>query len=251
MGLALRFDIDVALLIGVSNFRYSNLVIEKDVQMLAMIAMLVLQTEHSTVVHPSMGRRTESFTPVPHVSIPSRFGSMDYFSLTKAINTTSPMSPAWPRLPSPITAPLAPSVSSSNSSRGSWSSLFNTGSAVRQFMNGVQDTFKDGLTTPTETMTTTPSLDLPQHGASRSAEKLPRGQDTAMYDPRRKRIRKDSSLHSPTLVSKSWNDGATNSSKVMSSSFSSAGQKNPSSNLFMTEKRTVVFEPPIYEETYV
>lgn len=219
--------------------------------MLAMIAMLVLQTEHGATVHvhPSMGRRKESFTPVPHVTIPSRFGGMDYFSLTKAINPTSPISPAWPRLPSPVTAPLAPSVSSSNSSRGSWSSLFNTGSAVRQFMNGVQDTFKDGLTTPTETMSTTPSLDI-QHGASRSAEKLPRGQDTAAYDPRRKRIRKESSFHSPSLVSKSWNDGVGTSSK-MTSSFSSAGHKNPSSNLFMTEKRTIVFEPPIYEETYV
>uniref|UniRef100_A0A8H7YBD1 RWD domain-containing protein n=1 Tax=Psilocybe cubensis TaxID=181762 RepID=A0A8H7YBD1_PSICU len=230
---------------------YSNLVIEKDVQMLAMIAMLVLQTEHGIAPHPTIGRRTESFTPVPHVSIPSRLGGMDYFSLTKAINPSSPISPAWPRLPSPATAPLAPSVSSSNSSRGSWSSLFNTGSAVRQFMNGMQDTFKDGLTTPTETMPTTPSADLPGHGASRSAEKPSKVQDPAAQDPRKKRIRKDSSFQSPTPVSKSWNDGTTNSSKIMSSSFFSAGQKNLSSNLFMADKRRIRFEPLIYEETYI
>jgi hypothetical protein len=35
------------------------------------------------------------------------------------------------------------------SSRGSWSSLFNAGS-MRQFMTGVQDTFKDGLSIPSD-----------------------------------------------------------------------------------------------------
>ncbi|KAF8972462.1 hypothetical protein BDZ97DRAFT_1781105 [Flammula alnicola] len=221
---------------------YSDIAKEKDIQMLAMIAMLVLQTDHAAVIPPSISRK-KNMTPI--ASIPLRLGGVDYFSLTKSATLGSPVSPAWPRLPSPVAPPLVPSLSSSNSSRGSWSSLFNTGS-MRQFMNGVQDTFKEGLTTPGET-----AADM--HGASRSTEKLPRLPESPGSGQRRKRTRKDSSIYSPAIVSKSWNEGVLHPSKTLSASFSSAGHRKPSlrfmdSNPFIHEKQAVVFEPPTHEE---
>ncbi|KDR70095.1 hypothetical protein GALMADRAFT_76692 [Galerina marginata CBS 339.88] len=225
---------------------YADIAKEKDVQMLAMIAMLVLQTDHGTVLPPSLSRKKETVV-LPHM--PLRIGGVDYFSLTKAMNPSSPVSPAWPRLPSPIHPPLAPSMSSSNSSRGSWSSLFNTGS-MRQFMNGVQDSFKEGLTTPSDILT--PSSDL-HHALSRSAEKPARGQESPGSGARRKRTRKDSTIYSPAIISRSWNEGPGHPSKALSTSFSSSGPRQASlrftdSTSFIQEKRSVVFEPPIHEE---
>jgi len=213
-----------------------------------MISILVLQTEHG-IIAPSANKKKEPTPILPHM----RVTSVDYFSLTKAPNSTSPLSPAWPRLPSsPIAPQLAPSVSSSNSSRGSWSSLFNTGS-MRQFMNGVQDTFKDGLTTPSEVMT--PSLDI-QHTLTlpKVIDKSTRssGQDSpgSGTGTRRARIRKDSSLNSPatTTTSRSWNENTSYPSKQVSLSFSSTGRKASlrftDTNSIIHEKRVVTFKPP-------
>jgi hypothetical protein len=142
-------------------------------------------------------------------------------------------------------------LSSSNSSRGSWSSLFNTGS-MQRFMNGVQDTLKEGLTTPGEA----PSAATDIQGAlSRPAERLSGNRGSPVSESRRRRIvRKDSSLYSPIIVSRSWNEGVLQRpSKVVSTSFSSAGHKRPSlrfvnSNVFIHEKQAVMFEPPLHEE---
>jgi len=216
------------------------------VQMLAMIAVLVLQTEHAAVLPPSIRRKNES-TPVVS-AISHRTGGVDYFSLTKSTSLSSPISPAWPRLPSPIAPPHPPSLSSSNSSRGSWSSLFNTGS-MQRFMNGVQDTLKEGLTTPGETPAAT---DI--HAALlRPVERSSRNQGSPVPGSRRRRaIRKDSALYSPVIVSRSWNEGVSQRPSK-SISFSSTGHKRPSlrfvnSNAFIHEKQTVMFEPPLHEE---
>jgi len=214
--------------------------------MLAMISMLVLQTEHGAILPPALSRNK---TVTPASTIPLH--GFDYFSLTKNGNHTSPMSPTWPHIPSLPAPPMAPSISSSNSSRGSWSSLFNTGS-MRQFMHGMQDTFKDGLMTPIE-LPTTPDIHVTQ---SNPIDRLSRIPDSPGSAARRRRARKDSSLysHSPAVVSKSWNDAPNPISRVTTTSFSSAGHKRPllrfvESNPFIHEKQVVVFEPPIFEES--
>jgi hypothetical protein len=66
----------------------------------------------------------------------------DCFRPTKYSNEDQTSS--WRRLTS---SPIVPVNIAS--SRGSWSSLFNAGS-MRQFMTGVQDTFKDGLSIPSD-----------------------------------------------------------------------------------------------------
>jgi len=215
--------------------------------MLAMIAVLVLQTEHVSVLLPSLSRKKESTPIVPSIS--HRAGGTDYFSLMKSTTVPSPISPGWPRQLSPTIPALVSSFSSSNSSRGSWSSLFNTGS-MQRFMNGVQDTLKEGLGTPGEIF---PSSARDTPGAlSRSAERVPRNQHSPVPVPLRRRVRKDSALYSPVDVSKSWNEGLTHPSKTLSPSFSIGHRRPPlrvaRSNVFIHEKQTVIFEHPLYEE---
>ncbi|TFK38773.1 hypothetical protein BDQ12DRAFT_630610 [Crucibulum laeve] len=221
----------------------------KDIQMLAMLSMLILQTTHGSIIRPRM-TRIHSDTTIPLLTPIPKLGAMDYFSLAMSINNlSSPTSPLWPRLSSPI-APMAQSISSSNSSRGSWSSLFNTGS-MRQFMHGVQDTLKDGLTTP--------STEVPLFIPSGEPTPLPRAErnvnrTTESPGPRR-RPRKDSSLYSSSVISKSWNDPPQRPSATSSLSFSSAGHKRPGnlrsadSNPFIFEK-AVIFEPASPPESH-
>lgn len=170
---------------------------------------------------------------------------MDYFSLARP----SPRSPNWPRLPSSPTAPLIP-LSSSNSSRGSWSSLFNSGS-VRQFMTGVQDTLKEGLTTP----------EILQFSASSEGSIPVRRGDRTLRGPdspasRRRGYWKDSSLPSPSTGSKSWNETLPTSAKGMIP-FSSAGHRRSvfsqlaSHKPAMLEKRIFVFDEPRSDERSV
>ena len=223
--------------------------------MLAMIAVLVLQTEHVSVLAPSLSRKKESTPIIPTIS--HRIGGTDYFSLMKSTNVPSPVSPAaWPRQPSPTIPALVSSLSSSNSSRGSWSSLFNTGS-MQRFMNGVQDTLKEGLGTPGEVPSSARDIqgrDI-QGALSRSVERFSRNQDLHSPAPgqRRRRVRKDSALYSPANVSRSWNEGLVHPSKALSPSFSSTAHKRPPlrfvrSNAFIHEKQMVIFEPPLHEE---
>ncbi|KAF8798319.1 hypothetical protein BYT27DRAFT_7246637 [Phlegmacium glaucopus] len=225
--------------------RYQDYVKEKDVQMLAMLSMLVLQTELGAILSPSISRVKDS---TPTTAVPLRMAGLDYFSLTKsAVNLFSPSSPDWPRFPS---SPVAPSFSSSNSSRGSWSSLFNAGT-MRQFMNGVQDTWKEGLLTPTEI--------VPSYGistvATRSTEKLGRtGSDLAVGALRQRRMRQGSLLHTQTPTTpKSWNDGVRQPSKPLLTSFSSAGHRQHlrfrDSSSFINENQVVVFGPDCLEDT--
>lgn len=207
--------------------------------------MLVLQTSHGVAPHPSMRRRKSETLGV--YLPPLKIGGVDYFSITKSMKSNPP-SPLWPYLPSPIAPTLAPSLSSSTSSRGSWSSLFNAG-GMRQFMNGVQDSLKEGLTTPTELPIFSPDIQFPPvKSASRATPESP--------GPKRKRTRKDSVIHSPNpAVSQSWNDTASlHPPRPFAVSFSSAGHRRPAlsrladSNPFLQEKEAVVFEPPVPDQ---
>jgi len=204
--------------------------------MLAMLSMLVLQTELGANLAPSI--RLKNTTP-----------TADYFSLTKStVNLLSPTSSEWPHLSSPVAPSLTPSFSSSNSSRGSWSSLFNTGT-VRQFMNGVQGSLKEGLSTPTEI--------IPSHGifvATRSAEKLGRtGFDLSVGGLNKKRVRQGSLLQAqvPTGISRSWNDDVRQPSKPTLPLFLSTGHcqlRFTDSTSFTNENQVVIFEPDCHEE---
>ena len=216
--------------------------------MLAMLSMLVLQTELGGPRAPSVKHTTTT------MGVPLRMANTDYFSLTKStVNLLSPTSPEWPHLPSsPVASSMTPSFSSSNSSRGSWSSLFNTGT-MRQFMNGVQDSLKEGLSTPTEI--------VPSHGistvASRSTEKLGRpGLNLSVGGLLKRRMRQESLLHTqaPTSISKSWHDGVRQPSKPLSAPFSSAGHRQhllrfTESSSFINEHQVVIFEPDRHEDT--
>lgn len=211
--------------------RYEDYVKEKDVQMLAMLSMLVLQTELGGNLAPRM--RVKNTTSI--TTLTSRIASVDYFSFTKPpVNTLGSNSPEWP---SPVAPSITPSFSSSNSSRGSWSSLFNTGT-VRQFMNGVQGSLKEGLSTPTEV--------IPSHGMSRSAEKLrPAGSELAVGEIPKRRMRQDSLLHAqvPTVIS-----GMQQTLKPALS----VGHRQlrfTDSSSFTNEKQVVIFEPDRHEDT--
>ncbi|KAF7309628.1 WD-REPEATS-REGION domain-containing protein [Mycena indigotica] len=156
----------------------------KDLQMLAMLSVVVLQGCKQVV--PPIQSPPLHGTPTP------RNGPVDYFNLTRSTSVggpPSPSSPSWSR-------PPQPALSTSGSSRGSWSSLFNAGT-MRQFVSGVQDSFM----TPSE---------------------LPSSKDSS----RRHHWRDaHSGLVSPSTVSRSWNETTSPGIKQMAVSFSSAGHK--------------------------
>ncbi|KAH9938498.1 uncharacterized protein B0H18DRAFT_1081137 [Fomitopsis serialis] len=93
-------------------------ILEADIQMLAMLSALLLQS--TALSRDSHG----------HIFVANS-------NTQKTPNTSTPevsLSPIWPRT-SPSPTPVAPPLSSPTSSRGSWSSLFHAGS-MRQFMTG-------------------------------------------------------------------------------------------------------------------
>ena len=205
---------------------------EKDVQMLAMLSMLVLQTE----LRDNLASRMRVKNTTPNTPLTSGMASVDYFSLTKPpVNILRSNFPEWPS--SPAAPSITPSFSSSNSSRGSWSSLFNTGT-VRQFMNGVQGTLKEGLSTPSEIIS--------GHGMSRSAEKLrPTVSESSLGEQPKRRTRQDSLLHAqvPSIIS-----GMQQTFKPVSS----IGHGQPrytESSSFTYEKQVVIFEADRHEDT--
>ncbi|KAJ7148202.1 hypothetical protein C8R46DRAFT_1167201 [Mycena filopes] len=225
---------------------HSELCKTKDLQMLAMLSMIVLQGCHD----PRASTKTKSPDVRGTPTVP-KYGPVDYFSISRSSsggNTShmSPVSPTWPRLTA--SPPVASSqvgqapLSTSNSSRGSWSSLFNTG---RQFMTSMQDTLKDGLTTPSEPPATS-TIPVPK------ADRVIRGPDSPL--PRRKSNWRESGLPSPTAVSKSWNEASSPAIKH-AVSFSSAGHRRSVFSRINTRKdaiheaRVVVFDLPIRDKT--
>ncbi|KAG1770755.1 hypothetical protein EDD22DRAFT_865833 [Suillus occidentalis] len=177
---------------------YKEYCASHDVQMLAMLGIILLRAFASlpdTVPNTPSANDLSSISPTPEE---------DYFSFVRRNNPrATALSPGWPRLSS--TSPTAPplmasSLSMSNSSRGSWSSLFNTGS-MRQFMSGVQESIStplsiDTLQLPSRTPMPVPSPLPGSESAGSVVLRLPN-----LDAPRR---RKMSTLMSP--VSKSWSD---------------------------------------------
>ncbi|KAJ6537274.1 hypothetical protein DFH09DRAFT_1369220 [Mycena vulgaris] len=221
---------------------HSELCKMKDIQMLAMLSMIVLQGCRNARSQPIAKSPDLRGTPTP------KYGAVDYFSISRsssAGNTgrLSPISPTWPRLNASPPVPLnQPALSTSNSSRGSWSSLFNAGS-MRQFMSGMQDSLKDGLTTPSEAPAPIGSaIPVPK------GDRILRGPDSPL--PRRRGYWRESGLPSPSTISKSWNDSPMPAVKH-AASFSSAGHRRPLFSRFSTprdaihESRVVVYDLPV------
>ncbi|KAG6844879.1 hypothetical protein H0H87_002824 [Tephrocybe sp. NHM501043] len=236
----------------------------KDVQMLAMLSVLLLQVYEMIVSNSST-----TISPDGTIDLSST-GEMDYFSFAR--NHPSPQSERpqiWPRRSSTPTVPqqqLGTSLTSSTSSRGSWSSLFNTGS-MRQFMSGVQDTLKDGLTTPLEAPANiSPSPSNPPAVPPRPRLRMTVQTETTRnaVENIRRRQRKDQGLldpepkspASPPTASKSWNEAShplkSSPSFSSTSTFTAQTRRTPlaqvvdPSNTHVVEyKKTIVFRPPI------
>ena len=122
--------------------------------MLAMVAVILLKMYHSPHVIRMLDHKmlstfiadTSSDKESPSVRVISpptpaipRVATGDYFAVVRRRkdNRAPPLSPVWNRTASSPTANLVSTSLSSLSSRGSWSSLFNTGS-MRQLMTGTQ-----------------------------------------------------------------------------------------------------------------
>jgi len=108
--------------------------------MLAMLAVLILQTPYTaTTTSPP---RAASQRPTINTLPPSiRSPKSGVLTITQGLSQQL-NSPALGQQPSPIA--LAPSLSSSSSSRGSWANIFSTG---RQF---VQDALNPTFVVPTD-----------------------------------------------------------------------------------------------------
>ncbi|KAG5653422.1 hypothetical protein H0H81_000533 [Sphagnurus paluster] len=243
---------------------YQDFAQNKDVQMLAMLSVLLLQTHKTSTtrrtVHDSPEVGSDLRTAVP------KFTGVDYFSLGRGRSPQSERPPPWLRRPSTPSQQqqLAASLSSSTSSRGSWSSLFNTGS-MRQFMTGVQDTFKEGLSSPLETPSTISATlysPIPGSGTGSLDTAFPAlkiDKMSRVTDNRRKK-RKDqqgsvalstgSAITPPMTESKSWNESLPLPLPVKTST-STGHRRTPlaqvvdPSNQTVRYRRVVVFQPPV------
>ncbi|KAG1808625.1 uncharacterized protein BJ212DRAFT_1382131 [Suillus subaureus] len=226
---------------------YKEYCASHDVQMLAMLGIILLRAFASlpdTVPNTPSASDPSSISPTPEE---------DYFSFVRRKGPrAAALSPGWPRFSS--TSPTAPplmasSLSLSSSSRGSWSSLFNTGS-MRQFMSGVQESIStplsiDTLQLPTRTPMPTP-LPLPgSESAGSVVLRLPN-----LDTPRRGKV---STLMSP--VSKSWSDTPVLSTLAPVVPLSPAiHRRRPTFSQVISpkevihEKRLVIKEEPIEEK---
>ncbi|KAH7922738.1 hypothetical protein BV22DRAFT_1094123 [Leucogyrophana mollusca] len=224
---------------------YQEFCASKDVQMLAMMAIVLLKVSLS----PSA-----KCDHTPDAKGPSSASSKtggDYFSLTRRKDSRAgALSPGWPRLPS--TSPTTPayaagaSLSSSNSSRGSWSSLFNTGS-VRQFMSGVQES----IATPLDGASgAAPSIRIPVPVSM--GERV-----TGPDSPRRKGFGRNGSANSASAVSKSWSETPVIALPKQAEGLPTAGHgRRPTFSqvisprqVIQEKKKSVVFEEEFSEKT--
>ena len=113
-------------------------------------------------------------------------------------------------------------------------------------MSGMQDTFKDGLATPTDDSLTNRGAPIPVPGGQKM--------QPVAASPR---YGMDASSHSMSVVSKSWSDNPASRSSKVAIAFSSAGHtRRPtfsqiiSPRIEIPEKKLLVFDD-IAEEKYV
>ncbi|KAG6890872.1 hypothetical protein C0992_012008 [Termitomyces sp. T32_za158] len=244
---------------------YADFSKNKDIQMLAMLSVLLLQIHDLMLSNTPTTATTEEIADLPTAT--RRYGGEDYFSLTPQ-SPQSERPPIFPRRPSTPNVPqqAGTSVPSSTSSRGSWSSLFNTGS-MRQFMSGVQDSLKEGLNLPLEGSTNINFPPANPHIATRPRIHLSVKLDaprSSLENVRRQQRKEQGFLSSEpkspispivAAASKSWSETGPHSLKL-SPSFSAAStghtrrkalaQISDPSNARVDEfKRRIVFKPTL------
>lgn len=172
---------------------HKHFCVNYDIQMLAMIAVVFLKA-YARVSVPIIRPPSPKEPP----SAVSKTDD-DYFSSPVVKDPRAAvLSPGWPRLssvsPTGPSVPAASLLSTSTSSRGSWSSLFNPGS-VRQLMSGVPES----ITTPLDAMSPrAPPVPIP------IGDIIPRLPNPD--SPRRKALGKDASPSLTAPLSKSWSE---------------------------------------------
>ncbi|CDO74222.1 hypothetical protein BN946_scf184721.g1 [Trametes cinnabarina] len=117
---------------------YEELLLERNIQMLVFVAILLLRTfSLDSDDQPSGRTRISSVSPSPGAPVASRKISLEYFDPRRE-RQGSPLSPTS-NSPTPMHTPggHAPPMSSPSSSKGSWSSILNT-SGMRQLLSGVK-----------------------------------------------------------------------------------------------------------------
>lgn len=189
---------------------YNQLCQEKDVQMLAFLASVILHVHLSSRPSPSTIGRARVMKFSPALSSASHKASLDYFNARPRSDSrphTVSSSVSRPRPPSSPATPPGPMVSSSNSSKGSWSSLFYT-TGMRNTVLGGQESPQDSGQTglPSATKMGGHSIPVPV-----IADKL--AQDAL----RRRAVRHGSPANPSPSNSKSWNDVPLSISRSMSS----------------------------------
>ncbi|KAA1477857.1 hypothetical protein DENSPDRAFT_829305 [Dentipellis sp. KUC8613] len=188
---------------------YKGFAQEKDIQMLAMLAVLLLKMYKHT---PTPSDRSAAVRVVsPSTPGMQRAPSGDYFTLRRRKeNRSTPLSPVgWHRgTPSPTTNNISTSISSM-SSRGSWSSLFNTG-GMRQFMAGMQEAKE--RTPEDRSDENTPGIPVPGGGGRRHqhhyqlGSESPRKKDASPRSQNRATPSPQPPAHAQAQM-KSWPEG--------------------------------------------
>ncbi|KZT72699.1 hypothetical protein DAEQUDRAFT_596441 [Daedalea quercina L-15889] len=156
---------------------YRELSQNRDIHMLAVLSALLLQTTGLSARNPQ--KTIDADTP----------------EYRRALQHRASLSPIWSRtLPSPTV--VAPPLASPSSSRGSWSSLFNTNS-MKHFMTGPKSRMP---------------IPLPEGGHFRRD-----------YPSPNRGHRQDSSVQPAPPITKSWSEAPNMSSLSSAVTFSSAG----------------------------
>ncbi|TCD66873.1 hypothetical protein EIP91_000771 [Steccherinum ochraceum] len=201
---------------------YAEILSQKDVQMLAVIAIMLFEMTSA----PNRCPETDPIPDLPLLTPSSPLVGLDYFSIARRLNSQkeSHLSHWSQGSPSPTPQSAAPALSPSSSSRGSWSSLFTT-SNMRRLVSGAQ------------------REDDPHHRPSRMYNTSGgRSPHSSTHSPllTSGTYRKHSPLAPPPAVP--WSDmGAT---PVKSVSFSPAGSlsKPTFSQIVSSERKRIVFE---------
>ncbi|KAI0316197.1 hypothetical protein OF83DRAFT_1196593 [Amylostereum chailletii] len=207
---------------------YDGFAREKDIQMLAILAVLVLKMYRPT---PPVSKCPPVRVASPNASTPSSaIQRTDYFGMRRR---GVPPSPGWIRpASSPTTNVLSTSLSSL-SSRGSWSSLFNTGN-VRQFVSGAVETpnaaNENANTNAIAIANAAASADvvagIPVPGGGRRRRTTLA--DSPQFRPAAPRNTSDSPRRYPSPTMKSWPDAAVGANTTrLSVTFASGGHAAP------------------------
>ncbi|KAF9491085.1 hypothetical protein BDN71DRAFT_1453503 [Pleurotus eryngii] len=172
---------------------YAELAKEKDIQMLAMLAVLLLQAGECAETDNDKGKqKSKGLARSPLSPLVTSLTSFDYFSLAQSINSgNSPALLPWPRVASPSVQ------TTPTQTRSSWSSIFNAGT-MRQLMSGSHDTLKEN---------SPPQPGTPTVSSSEGGIPVPSlNRPPRTPDPPRRITRHDSIVRSPSAISKSWNE---------------------------------------------